>query len=286
MYTIVNLPNELLFEIIRNLDVDSIFSLSYSNKRFAKFICSTYVWSELFTTIEYIDGIIWIEYIEYLLFLIKYKLYLVNFDSELRIISSVLIENINNQEYVYRLMNKCKTTRNIIFITTLRKQIEENSQSEKNNIINYYSRTTHFKNILHDIFIDNIPENVYEHVNDKIKSHNIEYKHVTNNFIRECLKDFGYNRYCVSKIKRKLCGTKLPKYIRDHITLFEQMFRLFNKLYNQNYHGNNFINYKCIIHKFCGLLELNYEHLYPTRNKINKINNIINQTCENLNWIK
>lgn len=157
-----------------------------------------------------------------------------------------------------------------------------------------YKRINHFREIIAQFQAKestHISEEVIENIKKQIKKERIELKMLSNDKMKQMLKNLGYNKYYehISFIKEKL-GIFPP---RMSIELEQKLCNLFmeiQKPYSKYCPIDrvNFLNYYYVLYKLCELLRedqyLPYFSMLKDQEKRNEQDEIWKLICKDLNW--
>lgn len=157
-----------------------------------------------------------------------------------------------------------------------------------------YKRLNHFREILSQFQAKEttqIKEEILENIKKQIKKERLKKEELTNEKMKEILKNLGYNKYYehVSFIKNKLGIKPLTMSVELEnklCNLFMEIQRPYAKYCPDD--RMNFLNYYYVLYKLCELLEkdeyLPYCYMLKDPEKRIEQDEIWNKICEDLEW--
>lgn len=139
---------------------------------------------------------------------------------------------------------------------------------------------------------NNIPDYVFEAVEEEIRKRRIDTSEVTIDFVRRVLKKYRYNKYYENKqyIFSKVTNTPPPILTRDQEEEIKKRFRMLEEPFMRHRpkDRNNFLNYSFVLHKIFKIMGMDnhakYFTLLKSKDKLKQQDKIWEKICNDLGW--
>ena len=158
-----------------------------------------------------------------------------------------------------------------------------------------YKRINHFNEWLAQFQAKEsteIPEEVFEHIQEQIKKERLQASSLNRSKIREILKKLKYNSFYehVPHILSRLNGHTAPVMGRETEEKLRYLFKEIQPSFQKHCPAerSNFLSYSYVLYKLCELLELDdFLHCFPllkNRDKLYAQDKIWEKICKDLQW--